>query len=116
MHQTFAKPTPRARQRDKNDREADRNWLAVCRAVELRDGFRCRCCKGRVVKTIRLQGDRLEHHHVIPLSLGGPDTVENVAITCKNCHDDRHVSRVLHIKGNAEKRLTFEKDGDVWHG
>lgn len=116
MHQTFAKPTPRARQRDKDDRAADRKWFDVCRLVELRDGFRCRCCKGKVVKTIRVQGDRMEHHHVIPKSLGGPDEVWNVAILCKNCHDDRHVTRELHITGRADQTLTFEKNGKVWHG
>lgn len=107
---------PRARERDQKDRDADRKWYDVCRQVERRDGFRCRCCKGKVVKTMRRQGDRMEHHHVIPRSLGGPDEVWNIAITCLTCHDDRHVTRRLHITGNADEQLVFEKDGVEWRG
>lgn len=107
---------PRAKTRDTNDREADRNWRDVCRKVERRDGHLCRCCRCALTKTIRLQGDRMEHHHVIPKSRGGADTIENVAVICKNCHDERHVTRVLHITGNAEYELEFEKGGKTWRG
>ena len=32
----------------------------------------------------------LETHHIIPLSLGGKDTIENVIALCPNCHRKRH--------------------------
>ncbi|GJL88994.1 MAG: hypothetical protein DHS20C03_27030 [Minwuia thermotolerans] len=38
----------------------------------------------------------LETHHVLPLAEGGPDTVENCAAVCPNCH------RALHSAGNRD--------------
>lgn len=38
----------------------------------------------------------LETHHIWPLAEGGPDTVENCAAVCPNCH------RALHSAGNRE--------------
>ena len=32
----------------------------------------------------------LEVHHIIPLSEGGDDTLENVAAICPNCHREQH--------------------------
>lgn len=32
----------------------------------------------------------LETHHIIPLSLGGKDTIDNVIALCPNCHRKRH--------------------------
>ncbi len=32
----------------------------------------------------------LEVHHIVPLSVGGEDTVENVIALCPNCHRERH--------------------------
>jgi hypothetical protein len=39
----------------------------------------------------------LETHHILPLANGGPDTVENCAAVCPNCH------RALHSAGNHEE-------------
>ncbi|MCK9631044.1 MAG: HNH endonuclease [Methanoregula sp.] len=33
----------------------------------------------------------LETHHIIPLAQDGPDTIENVAALCPNCHRKMHV-------------------------
>jgi hypothetical protein len=35
----------------------------------------------------------LEVHHRVPLSLGGPDTVDNGVALCPNCHRQRHYGR-----------------------
>ncbi|MHB2155765.1 HNH endonuclease [Calditrichota bacterium GD2] len=32
----------------------------------------------------------LEIHHIIPLSEGGSDTIDNVIALCPNCHRKRH--------------------------
>lgn len=98
------------------DREEGRAWRELCRFVNERDGYRCRCCQRHVVFSLKRQDARAEHHHVIPLSLGGPDTQQNVALICLKCHEDRHVKRTLHITGNANKKLTFEQDGKTWIG
>ncbi|WP_084267787.1 PIN domain-containing protein [Azohydromonas lata] len=40
------------------------------------------------------QGDRLlEIHHIKPLSEGGADAPENVAVLCRNCHMNIHANR-----------------------
>lgn len=40
---------------------------------------------------IRVDGSPyLEAHHILPLSEGGPDTVENCAALCPNCHRAMH--------------------------
>jgi len=85
-----------------------RTWLDVCRAVNVRDNYTCRSCGRRCVQTLTVQDDRLEHHHVIPKSKGGPDTTANVCILCLQCHDERHVKRTLHISGDANGELTIQ--------
>jgi 5-methylcytosine-specific restriction protein A len=35
----------------------------------------------------------LEVHHMIPLALGGPDTIENALALCPNCHRRVHLSK-----------------------
>lgn len=97
-----------------SDRAEERHWRDVCREVDQRDGYRCRACGCRLVQTLARVDNRLEHHHVIPLSLGGEDSVENVASLCLRCHEDRHVKRTLHIKGNANRPLQFEQNGRKW--
>jgi 5-methylcytosine-specific restriction protein A len=37
-------------------------------------------------------GRFLEVHHVTPLYQGGPDTVDNVAAVCPNCHRACHLA------------------------
>lgn len=39
----------------------------------------------------------LETHHILPLANGGPDTIENCAAVCPNCH------RALHSSGNRDE-------------
>jgi 5-methylcytosine-specific restriction endonuclease McrA len=97
-------------------RAEDKHWHDVCRAVDARDGMRCRACGRKVVRTLARQVDRLEHHHVIPRSLGGQDEAKNVANICLECHDDRHVTRTLEIRGNANSKLTFKQNGKTWRG
>ena len=79
------------------------NWLKVCQAVDLRDGGRCRVCAKRVELGSTFH-DRVERHHIIPRSLGGQDTTENIASLCVGCHDDRHKKGTLRISGNADER------------
>ena len=119
-HQTFFKSDMKTRldEATEAERAADRLWRDLCRYIDTRDSMRCRCCRRRVVKTLKKQADRLERHHVIPKSVGGPETRENLALLCNECHELRHVKRTLHISGSAEKRrgLRFELGKQVWRG
>lgn len=94
--------------------EADRR--ATYRLVELRDGMKCRACAIRVVKTLTVQGNRCEHHHIRGRGAKDSETSSNVCLLCLQCHELRHVKRLLHIAGNADGTLKFERDGNVWRG
>jgi 5-methylcytosine-specific restriction protein A len=64
----------------------------LARVKELADG-RCECC-GADAPFVRPDGTKfLEHHHVRPLSEGGPDYVSNSVMLCPNCHRAIHFSR-----------------------
>jgi 5-methylcytosine-specific restriction endonuclease McrA len=107
---------PRVVDKAAQRKAAEAVWREVCRLVEIRDRLFCRACRRRVVKTLSLVPERLEHHHVIPRSCGGLDTESNVAIVCQGCHSDRHITRTLSMLGRADQVLRFERDGKVWHG
>jgi len=49
-------------------------------AVLDRDGFRCKYC-GKTAGESKLEVD-----HVIPVTLGGDDTMDNLATSCKKCN------------------------------
>jgi 5-methylcytosine-specific restriction endonuclease McrA len=59
-----------------------------------RDGWRCRCCKFR---------NNLQVHHVIFRSQQGPDSPENCATLCNECHDNIHIHKTITVIGtNAD--------------
>lgn len=97
-------------------RQAAAHWQDLCRTVDTRDRLQCRACKRKLIKTLTARPDRLERHHVIPLSLGGENAKRNIALLCLQCHTARHVTRTLNISGNADKLLRFEQGGKVWRG
>ena len=90
-----------ARHERKVAKEAARR--AVYAIVDRRDEGQCRAC-GRRCSTRATGEQRAEHHHVIPRSLGGQDTPENVCTLCVWCHDERHKKGTLRISGNAHER------------
>lgn len=60
----------------------------IKQATMIRDGFKCRCCG--------LGGHSgwagiLVYHHVVPVFLNGPDTVDNGMTLCSNCHVTLHL-------------------------
>lgn len=52
------------------------------KAVLVRDGFTCQCCNegGEAFLSV------LAVHHIVEVSQGGPDTLENLITVCVNCH------------------------------
>lgn len=78
---------------------------ASWRIVDVRDGGRCRIC-GRPCRPGALQrNERAERHHIVPRSLGGPHTPENLLTVClAECHPALHQSGTLRVSGNAETR------------
>lgn len=59
------------------------NWQAIAEAVKTRDGCRCRYCKNVFPR------NRLEAHHIVPVSKGGATALYNLATTCTGCHEKR---------------------------
>ena len=58
---------------------------------------RCEAC--HVPGPFQSEGEPfLEVHHVVPLSDGGPDTVDNAVAVCPNCH------RALHLADDKDER------------
>lgn len=53
----------------------------------------CDCCKNSAPFRCPDNSPYLEVHHVIPLSEGGPDTIENTVALCANCHRELHHGR-----------------------
>jgi 5-methylcytosine-specific restriction protein A len=48
----------------------------------------------------------LETHHIIWLAKGGPDTIENTAALCPNCHRKMHV---LNLQADQQRLKNFAK-------
>jgi hypothetical protein len=58
------------------------NWDEIRKKVYRRDGWRCQNCEARNIK--------LYAHHLIPLSEGGSNELENLITLCEECHKDMH--------------------------
>ena len=72
------------------------------REVLARDGFRCRCCGGRI---------GLNSHHVIWRSQGGRTVPENMLSVCTPCHSLIHEG-LLVVRGRAPHGVSFsDRDG-----
>lgn len=112
----FKSPETRAVLKHKQAKATIATRRTVYRLVEQRDKLTCRACGWKVVKAAGLRLDGLEHHHIHDAGDRKIEATHAICVVCKGCHDERHVTRVLTISGNADKRLRFEKDGRVWHG
>ena len=64
------------------------NWIGKYEKRMLKksvQSYKCSYCGKK--------GKRMELHHVIPLSEGGPDTSDNVCFVHKKCHKRIHSNR-----------------------
>lgn len=60
---------------------------AIRTSVMVRDNGTCQCCKKGGVQ----MANSLDFHHILPVSLGGPDTVDNGVMLCVLCHRQIHL-------------------------
>lgn len=58
------------------------NWSTLAESVRKRDGYRCTQC--------RAQNVELHVHHIVPLSKGGDNDVDNLTTLCDYCHGEIH--------------------------
>lgn len=71
-----------------------RTQTATMRKV-LHDAEKCELCGSRRC---------LEAHHIIPVSVGGPDSIDNMIVVCGSCHAKLTPKSVL-TKMALQKRL-----------
>lgn len=74
------------------------NWRIVCRQVDKRDGYKCRCCGAHGNPEGLDALDKLHRHHLTFRSKGGQDVAANLLLLCSRCHDRVHVKRTLSIE------------------
>ena len=65
---------------------------------------RCQSCQAKIHP-----GQKWEIDHIIPLALGGPDSLENMQILCKICHrfktNQRDITQIAKVKRLEIKHL-----------
>ena len=67
-----------------------RNTL-IAEASKRRANGKCQLCGNPAPFNDKNGKPYLESHHIIWLSEGGPDTLENTAALCPNCHRKMHI-------------------------
>lgn len=75
-----------------------REWLDLC----ARFGYRCAACG---VSTV------LTKDHVIPVSQGGKNTIDNIQPLCQSCNTSK-LDRTIDYRASALERLTQEGPGN----
>lgn len=97
---------------DRKAKDAHREWLDVCAAVDARDKGRCRCCGKRAPLNGVGVLERAHRHHIVYRSAGGADSASNLVLLCPRCHFDEHAHR-MKVEGNADEALTFFRKDDA---
>ncbi len=77
----------------------DRN-IYVSEYTKRRANGKCELCEERAPFNNKNGEPYLESHHIIWLSKGGMDTLDNTVALCPNCHRKMHS---LNLKGDIEK-------------
>jgi hypothetical protein len=106
MRRDFSKGKTRLEVKVEKVAAAEIAWTLCKKAVDLRDGLRCRCCKRRLVVTLELKPWRSEHHHLVKRRK------EKALLT-----DPRNVIRVClrcHKQLEAHEREPFGKATDMF--
>ncbi len=57
------------------------NWKIIIVEIKNRDGNKCVQCDST---------NKLEVHHILPLSRGGTNSKRNLITLCEGCHSKRH--------------------------
>jgi 5-methylcytosine-specific restriction endonuclease McrA len=70
-----------------------------------RSGYKCEMPDCNYMGFNKINGGKfIETHHITPLSVGGEDSIENVAALCPTCH------RMLHYAQDQKRRKHLLKD------
>jgi len=77
------------------------------RAVAFSEKIRLQVRESAAFSCCRCPEIGVEVHHIVPAAQGGPDTFENAAPLCPNCHAG--------FGGNADKRKEIKQMRDRWY-
>ena len=81
-------------------------WAAMSAACLRRDGNRCTLC-GRS----STPGNRLNAHHMIPVSRGGKTVMFNLRTLCQSCHCKQpfheHMRKQAALERSKKNKLNF---------
>lgn len=94
----------RADDRDAAQRAIEAERKRIYALVDARDGGHCRLCGIPIDVRAQRLSRRVEHHHIVKRSQGGPDTTQNVIRVCRGCHELIHVKDLLSVTGDADAR------------
>lgn len=82
-------------------------WAVMSAACIKRDGHRCtKCGRGST------PGNRLNAHHIVPVSRGGKTVLYNLRTLCMGCHSQQpfhqHMRKQLLKERATAKKLRFD--------
>jgi len=76
----------------------------------------CELCKQQGPFKDKSDNHYLESHHVVSLSQGGPDTIENAVALCPNCHKRCHYAHDLEeVRAEMENKIRRISGGSSVH-
>lgn len=75
---------------DQSESKYPPDWAARTKAVQKRDDWTCTDCGEKSGPYAGDDGVILDVHHIVHLSDGGPNSLDNLTTLCIDCHNDRH--------------------------
>jgi hypothetical protein len=69
-------------------------WNVIRRLALDRDDHQCQFCGS---------SSDLSVHHIIPLSVGGDSTLDNLRVLCHACHQKEHGNRMRFVRKKRRK-------------
>jgi hypothetical protein len=71
------------------------------------EGQHCQCVMDHNPEPLEL-----EHHHILPLAMGGETTPENMAWICPTAHTNVH--EILRLMLKSPEEMTYTKAKAIW--
>lgn len=82
------------------------DWEIRCERIKSRLGF-CTSRDGQ-------HGGQLHVHHIVPISLGGSNRLDNLTVLCERHHSQAHPGGIWHGRRHAEYEDAGEEADDSW--